>query len=244
MLRLALCALVLSLVVATGSSRADETVRFETNVGSFDVLLNPTDNPDLQPLVDNFLQYVEAGRWVGAVINRAAQDFVVQMAGFRTDDLDIADVPSTGLPQVESFPEVVVDADLNGEVDFDTTGLSNTRGEVALALRSGDANSGSSSFFVNLGDNSFLDAQDFIPFARIPDMTLMDQLANSDVVDISANVNQFGSLAYTDVPVAPGDQFVVIEAVSIVPEPASATLLVLGAAAAACGGRSPRGKRR
>lgn len=227
-LRIALA--LVAVAVAAPSVNAAETVLFETNAGSFEVELNPTDNPDLQTHVDNFLQYVDSGRWVGAVINRTVQNFVVQLGSFRTDSIKIADLPTTGLPSLPSFDPVIVDADFNNVIDFDTTGLSNTRGEISLALNSTGPNSGTSSWFVNLDSNTFLDPQGFIPFARINDLTFFDELVNGPQQDLSQEAGQPGSLAYTDVPVVNGgEDFVVINGVRVVPEPSSLMLILTAA---------------
>ena len=83
-------------------------------------------------------------------------------------------------------------------------GLSNTVGTVALALP-GDGmggtnqNAGTSSFFVNLTSNTFLDA-DFTVFAAIPDMTVINEimaLMQTDLTDetqtrISAPARKLG----------------------------------------------------
>ncbi len=59
-----------------------QVVRFQTTVGDFDMVLNPTNNPVLQGHVDNMLEYVDADRYRGSWINRAAENFVLQMGGF------------------------------------------------------------------------------------------------------------------------------------------------------------------
>jgi cyclophilin family peptidyl-prolyl cis-trans isomerase len=237
-LSLSLCCLFGGFVTLTTPAAA-ETVRFETNIGGFNVVLNPTNNPNLQPLVDNFLQYVESGRYVGAVINRAVTDFVVQMGGYRTDNYAISTLTTGGLPEVAMYPPVIVDANNDGTIDFDTTGLSNTRGEVALALNASGPNSGTGNFYVNLSDNSFLDQQGFLPFARITDLTFMDQLTSGQRIDLSVQAGAPGSLAYTDVPVVGGSQFVVFESVYVVPEPASGVAYA-GAFLVTVLGRRPR----
>jgi cyclophilin family peptidyl-prolyl cis-trans isomerase len=61
-------------------------------------------------------------------------------------------------------------------VPVSKTGLSNTVGTVSLALAGGDPNSGTSSFFINLADNSFLDAQGFTVFAQVSDLTVVKQI--------------------------------------------------------------------
>lgn len=159
------------------------TVRFDTNVGNIDLLLSTT-NPNLKPQVDNILAYVDAGRYDRVVLNRAAtdstdpgnpaSDFVLQFGGFTTGSL-VPPSDFAGFSSVEPFDPVIVDFNNDGQVDFDTSELTNTRGTVSLAL-SNSPNTGTSSFFVNLGDNSGLDAQGFLPFAKVVDMSTVDYI--------------------------------------------------------------------
>src|SRR3954451_14211251 len=96
-----------ALLVAILSCTADaQTVRFETNVESFDMELNPTHKPGLQDNVDNLLQYVANGRYDNTVINRAEEGFVVQMGGFLSSG---AKPPATvaGFVPIVAFPPVV-----------------------------------------------------------------------------------------------------------------------------------------
>lgn len=210
-------ALALAALLAGLGAPADaQTVRFQTSVGAFDMLLNPTNNSDLQPHVDNLLANVAAGVYHGTVLNRAVDDFVLQMGSFQTETKMLDEIPQFGFEGTRSFDPVVVDGNGDGLVDFDTTGLTNSRGTVSLALSAGNANSGSASFFVNLTDNSFLDNQSFIPFAEIADMSTIDRIMGLDMVDISADVSQSGSLAYTDVPLDLQGELVVIETATVI----------------------------
>src|SRR3954469_13867002 len=63
-------------------SSSAQVVRFETTMGEFDMVLNPTHNARLQGHVANMLNYVEAHRYLGSWINRADTGFVLQMGGF------------------------------------------------------------------------------------------------------------------------------------------------------------------
>lgn len=193
-----------------------QTVRFFTTAGDFDMQLNPTNNSDLQAHVDNLVAYIGSGRYHAGVINRAPDDFVLQLGGFTGRDVSIDTVPLGGFDSIDSFNDVVVDANNDGQVDFDTTGLTNTRGTVSLALAAGDANSGGSSFFVNIGDNSFLDSQSFVPFATIDNMATINRIMGLEKADISSQVGQSGSLAYTDVPLTEDGELVIIENVMVV----------------------------
>ncbi|NOY43736.1 MAG: PEP-CTERM sorting domain-containing protein [Planctomycetes bacterium] len=197
-------AVFLSLFVV--SAVAGQTVRFDTNVGTFDLELNPTGNADLQPLVDNMLAYVNDGRYDQTVINRAATGFVMQMGGFKAETLVIPSSFSNFNP-VEKFAPVIVDADNDRQVDFDLTGLNNTRSTVSLALSS-SANTGTSSFFINLGSNASLDSPSmrFVPFAVVSDMATIDLIMSLD-----QNNYADGGLAGDNVPILSDNRMVFVE---------------------------------
>lgn len=237
-------ALLLACCVALfATEAAAQTVRFDTNVGSFNVVLNPTNNPDLQDHVNNFLGYVALGRYHFAAIHRDPdidtnpdpdpnevnnEDFVLQMGGFSgfpgsTDAFDQL------FPAIARFDPVIVDEDNNGTVDFVTAGLSNTAGTVTLALGGGDPNSGTSDFFINLRDNSQdildenddpvfnnLDDQNFIPFAEIESLASLAPILGLEHIDLR---NQVNSPVFGDVPVVNENEFVVIQDVVIVEAP-------------------------
>lgn len=224
---------VVVLALGIGASTAwSQTVRFETNVGDFDMVLNPNNDPNLQPLVDNLIAYVGLGRYSFSAINRAADnnntdpsdDFVLQMGGFMAFP-PTPDLWSQLLLGVDRLPEVIVDQDGDNDVDFDT--LSNTRGTVSLALSSiasgPNVNSGTSSFFVNLGDNAFLNDQNFdgagvdsggfVPFAQIENMDTIDRILALTQRNLSGGS---GNLALTDVPLTDEGKLVVVERARVI----------------------------
>lgn len=212
-------ATVLALLTTTGAFA--QTMRFNTNVGSFDMELNPNNDANLQPLVDNIVAYIGLGKYHFSAVNRAADgsagtadDFVLQMGGF----MGFPSVPDLWAPlhtPIEKLNDgVTVDANGDGQVDFNS--ISNTRGTVSLALQSGQPNSGTSSFFINLGDNNFLDSQGFVPFARISNMNTIDKIMQLSQRDLSSQAGQSGSLAYTDVPLTDDGRIVVVKSVQVV----------------------------
>ena len=203
-----------AIVLLAAAPATAQTVRFHTSVGAFDMLLNPTNDANLQPLVDNLMANVAAGVYHRSVVNRAPDGFVLQLGGFTTDSIRVDEIPSTGFTAVDSFDPIIVDADEDGDVDFEA--LSNTRGTVSLALSAGNPNSGTSSFFISVGDSSFLDTQGFVPFATISDMATVDRIMGLNKIDISADVGQPGSLAFIDVPLAEDGELLVIEAATVV----------------------------
>jgi cyclophilin family peptidyl-prolyl cis-trans isomerase len=178
-----------------------QVVRFETTMGEFDMVLNPTNNPVLQGHVDNMLAYVEGNNYLGSWINRADTGFVLQMGGFFSH---------TKRPPIlmDSISSVQTFAPIEGEPAAENPGLSNTVGTVAMAL-SGlptggtNQNSGTSSFFVNLTSNTFLDA-DFTVFAMIPDMTVVNAIMALPTIDRTTDPvfgAGSGNLAFSDVAI-------------------------------------------
>lgn len=209
-----------ALLLLLQTSGVAQTMRFTTNVGSFDMVLNPTNDANLQPLVDNIVAYIGLGKYHFSAVNRAADagpgaadDFVLQMGGF----LGFPPLPDlwAGLNMpVEALTPVTVDSNGDGQVDFNA--LSNTRGTVSLALAAGNPNSGTSSFFVNLGDNNFLDGQGFVPFARIENMATIDQILQLMQTDLTQEIGQPGNLAFSDVPLADNGRLVVVTDVEVI----------------------------
>jgi cyclophilin family peptidyl-prolyl cis-trans isomerase len=229
-----------------------QTVRFDTNVGNFDMVLNPDNDSNLQSLVDNMLAYVEAGRYDQTVINRAvdgddsdpSNDFVLQMGSFLIDSIF---PPSTSgeftANSVVRDAPVIVDTNRNGIVD-EFTPNPNVRGTVSLAL-SGGPNTGTSSFFINLGDNGIgsdvdLDRRGFVPFAEIVDMTTIDLIMQLNNVDV---YSQPTNPTLSDIPLIDNGSLVFIEEArvldtstvtsvgvssTVIPEPSS-LLLAAGA---------------
>jgi cyclophilin family peptidyl-prolyl cis-trans isomerase len=211
-------AIVLCLL-SVSPAAAQDVVRFETSLGEFDMVLNPTSNPLLFAHADNMLRYIEDNRYQSSWINRADENFVLQMGGFYSHTKR---PPLT----IDSTRGVVPFAPVQGEPASEIDGLSNTAGTVSLALP-GDGmggtnqDAGTSSFFINLGDNSFLDA-DFTVFAAIPDMTVVNQIMALMQVDRTTDP-MFGAgpgnLAFTDVPLQENGFQVFINRAFVVTDP-------------------------
>ncbi|WP_197524679.1 peptidylprolyl isomerase [Botrimarina hoheduenensis] len=220
------------MLLSAGALVEAQTIRFQTSVGDFDMVLNPTGNANLQSLVDNMIANVTAGVYHESVINRAVEGFVLQMGGFRTDTVVVDRIPFEGFDPVDSFSPVILDRNNDRRVDFSTTGLTNVRGTVSLALSSGP-NTGSSSFFINQDDNSFLDSQGFVPFAEISDMTVIERIQNGPKVDISDRiftqnsagdfVAQSGNLTFIDVPLDDHGNLIIIESAAVIDAQAAFT---------------------
>ena len=148
-----LIALFLLSVFCSPTSRAATIVRFDTVMGVFDVQLFDSQMPRT---VTNFLSYVDAGKYDGTAVHRNSdtqdtlggpfRDFVIQGGGFSF---------SNSTPVITYFP-VVTSAPIADEPGGGVAGPSNVRGTIAMA-KSGP-NTATSQWFINQGDNSFLDS--------------------------------------------------------------------------------------
>ncbi len=87
----------------------------------------------------NFLEYVNAGFYRSTLFHRVIESFVVQGGGY------------TSGPRVKAPTQAPIALEVN-------TQLSNLRGTIAMA-RTGDPNSATSQFFINVNDNPSLDYQ-------------------------------------------------------------------------------------
>ena len=108
-------------------------VRFETSLGNFTLELDAEKAPKS---VANFIAYVEAGHYDNTVFHRVIDGFMIQGGGFE--------------PGMEQKP---VKAPIQNEAK---NGLKNQRYTVAMA-RTSDPHSATAQFFINVGDNDFLD---------------------------------------------------------------------------------------
>lgn len=86
--------------------------------------------------VENFLRYVRDGFYNGTVFHRVIKDFMIQGGG-----LDANMMPKKGRAPIKNEA---------------ANGLKNVKYSIAMA-RTGEVDSATSQFFINLADNEFLD---------------------------------------------------------------------------------------
>ena len=124
------------------SAPAEGSTRLEvgTSMGSFEVELFTEESP---LTTSNFLTYVDEGFYDGddglgaTVFHRVIADFMIQGGGHTADG-----------SSKETHAEIANEAE--------SSGLSNTRGTLAMA-RTNNPDSATSQFFVNVTNNDFLD---------------------------------------------------------------------------------------
>lgn len=109
------------------------TVEVETTLGNFTLELNDERAPIT---VENFLEYVRRGSYVGTQFHRVIPGFMVQGGGFDKE-----------MNKLETMAPIKNES---------TNGLSNQKATISMA-RTSDPDSAARQFFINVRDNSYLD---------------------------------------------------------------------------------------
>jgi cyclophilin family peptidyl-prolyl cis-trans isomerase len=171
-------------------------IELQTSMGAIAVELWP----DVAPCtVNNFLAYMESGRYDGSFIHRTVDNFVIQGGGYAYDS------------GTDSFESIVRDPAVVNE-----PGESNLRATIAMARMGGQVNSATSEFFINLTDNSFLDTVDegFTVFGVVAEtsMNVVDDIATLSRVEGRWTLNSalretFGELPVLAAPTDPPGGF-------------------------------------
>ena len=132
MFKSAMAALVLGVVVQ--SPACAQKVRLTTSMGDIVLQLDAEKAPKT---VANYLAYVKSGHYAGTVFHRVIDGFMIQGGGMAPD-----------LTEKPTRAPIALEA---------RNGLINQRGTVAMA-RTMVPDSATAQFFINLSDNTFLDA--------------------------------------------------------------------------------------
>ena len=159
-----------------------------TTYGTIVIRLDADKAPET---VANFVQYVKDGFYNGTVFHRVISNFMIQGGGF-----------------TEKMEQKPTRAPVKNEAD---NGLSNNTGTVAMA-RTSDPHSATAQFFINVGDNHFLDkarSQDGWGYAVFGEVVEGDE-----VVERIRNVATGSRGGHQDVPT----ETVLIESAEIIEE--------------------------
>ena len=161
-------------------------VLFKTSMGNIVIELDPEKAPRT---VDNFLAYVKAGYYKGAIFHRVINNFMIQGGGF---DINMKEKTPTRPP-------------IRNEGQ---NGLKNDPYTIAMA-RTGNPHSATAQFFINVNANDRLNypASDGFGYAVFGKV-----IAGMEVVDQIKLVEVANSGMHQNVPLKP----VLIESVSII----------------------------
>jgi len=151
-------------------------VKLHTNFGEITLELYA----DKAPItVANFLQYVESGFYNNTIFHRVIDGFMIQGGGFEPD-----------------MSQKATKATIKNEAD---NGLQNKMYSIAMA-RTPNPDSASSQFFINVGDNDFLNFSS--PSAQGWGYCVFGKVtAGTDVVDKIRRVKTASRSGHQDVPV-------------------------------------------
>jgi peptidyl-prolyl cis-trans isomerase A (cyclophilin A) len=151
------------------------TVCVSTSLGQYVVQIESVRAPITAA---NFLRYVNDGYYSQTVFHRVLSNFVVQGGRFTGVPITIAGNIKAGT----IYPPITLETPA-------TTGVSNTLGSIAMA-RTGEFNSATTQFFINVVNNSHLDTQDegYAAFGRvISDMNTTVQSIRTVAVQSSSS---------------------------------------------------------
>ena len=169
------CCVALLLPIG-GFAQTAPKVKFQTSAGDFIVELNPGKAPKS---VENFLQYVNDKHYSGTVFHRVMDGFMIQGGGFTAD-----------MAQKATRAPIPLEAN---------NGLKNDRGTIAMA-RTANPNSATSQFFINVVDNTMLNAPQpdgygYAVFGKV--------VSGMDVIDKIRTVPVGNKGMHQNVPVTP-----------------------------------------
>jgi peptidyl-prolyl cis-trans isomerase A (cyclophilin A) len=161
--------------MAQGSTADMPKVKLSTSQGDIVIELNARKAPNT---VANFLQYVRDHHYDGTVFHRVIDGFMIQGGGFGPDMRE-----KTG----------------RAPIAFETTGLTNDRGTIAMA-RTSNPNSATAQFFINVKDNAMLnppspDGYGYVVFGKVS--------SGMDVVDKIRAVATGSKGPHQNVPLEP-----------------------------------------
>ena len=160
-------------------------VKLTTSMGEIVVQLDPAKAPKT---VENFLNYVKDKHYDGTIFHRVMNGFMIQGGGFTAD-----------MQQKATKPPIPLEAN---------NGLKNDTYTIAMA-RTGNPNSATSQFFINVKNNDSLNAPSpdgygYAVFGKV--------VSGSDVVDKIKAVATGNKGGHQNVPTTP----VVIESATLV----------------------------
>jgi peptidyl-prolyl cis-trans isomerase A (cyclophilin A) len=161
-------------LIGNALAQSAPRVKLTTSAGDIVVELDPAKAPKT---VENFLQYVKDKHYDGTVFHRVIDGFMIQGGGFTAD-----------MHQKPTRAPIALEA---------SNGLKNDKYTIAMA-RTGNPNSATSQFFINVKNNDMLNAPNpdghgYTVFGKV--------VAGTEVVDKIRAVRTANKGGMGDVPV-------------------------------------------
>ena len=161
-------------LIGNALAQSAPRVKLTTSAGDIVVELDPAKAPKT---VENFLQYVKDKHYDGTVFHRVIDGFMIQGGGFTAD-----------MQQKPTRAPIALEA---------SNGLKNDKYTIAMA-RTGNPNSATSQFFINVKNNDMLNAPNpdghgYTVFGKV--------VAGTEVVDKIRAVRTANKGGMGDVPV-------------------------------------------
>ncbi len=173
------CLMLLTAVLAYPFQLAAVTVLVETSLGNFEIELFEREAPET---VDNFLKYIEDGSFADSFIHRSVSGFVIQGGQFSYTDGILGEIPEK-------------------TTILNEFGRPNTRGTISMAKLSGNPDSATSSWFINLADNSSLDSDNggFTVFGEVlgNGLEVIDAIASLPVYNAGSAFGELPLVNYS-----------------------------------------------
>ena len=144
---------LIAFTVILDSASAGTLVQFRTVFGDVEMELYDQDKP---VTVQNFLNYIKSGRYQNEFAHRLVPGFVLQGGGFT--------LTTNVISSISTFPPITNEFGVGRP-------FSNVYGTIAMAKLGGNTNSATSQWFLNLANNTGLDAPDandfFVVFGHV-----------------------------------------------------------------------------
>ena len=202
--RVFLAKLAMIFMIAAPAIATATTVRMQTPLGAIDVVLYDSAAPRT---VANFLAYVNSGAYKNSFIHRSVPGFIIQGGGYIWSDAigTVASV-ATNAPVANEF----------------SASRSNRRGTIAMAMISGDPNSATSQWFINLSDsNTFLDTQNggFTVFGEVTaaSMAVVDAISALPLVNAGSPFDTLPTIGALTNGTVVKSNLVIVSAATVLP---------------------------
>ncbi|WP_288419024.1 peptidylprolyl isomerase [uncultured Acinetobacter sp.] len=168
MLKQSLC--LSAALLMSAHALANTQVEMKTTLGNIEIELYDQKAP---VSAKNFENYIKSNFYNGTIFHRVIPGFMIQGGGLESN-----------------MKEKPTAAPIKNEA---SNGLSNTRGTLAMA-RTSNPNSATSQFFINVADNTFLNASSrdtgYAVFGKVTKgMDVVDKIANVPTANVGMHQN-------------------------------------------------------